>query len=242
MLGEERVVLIIPALDEEASIGAVLAAVDRALVDDVIVVDNGSRDATATRASAAGACVVTEPRRGYGSACLCGIAAARDAGIFLFMDGDGSDDPREAERLLDAMRDRGIELVIGSRTRGEAEPGALTPVQAFGNALTCWLVRLFWKVRYTDLGPLRAIRVAALEQLAMRDPDFGWTIEMQVKAAQRGLRTVEVPVNYRRRRAGASKVSGNLIGSTRAGIRILTYVLVAWWQDLHPGASRAWKR
>ena len=221
------VTLVIPALDEEASISDVLDGVDRSLVDTIIVADNGSTDSTAERARAHGAVVVREARRGYGSACLTALREVADHDIFVFMDADGSDDPTEIDRLLDALRQNDADIVIGSRVLGNAEPGALTPIQRFGNALTCTLVRWFWGVRYTDLGPFRAVRAAALRRLDMRDPDFGWTIEMQVKAAQHGMKVVEVPVSYRVRRAGRSKVSGTLSGSWNAGRRILGYVLSA---------------
>jgi hypothetical protein len=143
------------------------------------------------------------------------------------MDGDGSDDPQEIARLLGVLLDQDVDLVIGSRVLGGADHGALTPVQSLGNALTCFLVRILWGVRYTDLGPFRAIRRGALERLEMSDPDFGWTIEMLVKAAQRGLRTAETSVRRNVRAGGTSKVSGTLMGSYRAGTRILGYVLQA---------------
>jgi glycosyltransferase involved in cell wall biosynthesis len=231
-----RTAAIIPALDEERTIGSVVAAVDRDLVDEVIVADNGSRDHTAINASAAGATVVGETRRGYGSACLAGIRAAGDAELLVFLDGDGSDDPQEIPLLLNEMHQTTADLVIGSRTIGAAEPGALTTTQRFGNALTCSLVRLLWGARYTDLGPFRAIRRAALDRLEMGDPDFGWTIEMQVKAAQQGLRVVEVPVACRLRRGGRSKVSGDIVGSLRAGQRILGYVARAKLRETKIGS------
>lgn len=227
MYQDLRVSLIIPALNEAENIGPLLSQVDTDLVDQIIVVDNGSTDGTGSVAAAGGATVVHEARRGYGSACLKAIHAAPAADVLVFMDGDGSDDPREIERLLTSLVQGEVDLVIGSRVRGEAERGALTAVQIFGNALTCWLVRWFWGTRYTDLGPFRAIRRAALERLVMSDPDFGWTVEMQVKAAQQRLVVAEVPVSYRRRRGGRSKVSGTVTGSFQAGRRILAYVLTA---------------
>jgi len=226
MFDGRRVAVIIPALDEEEAIGPVLDAIDRSLVDSVVVGDNGSRDRTAEVARAGGAIVVHEPRRGYGSACLRAIAEVPDHDVLVFLDADGADDPAEIPRVLAPLAD-GAELVIGSRVRGDAEPGALTPVQRFGNALTCTLVRLFWGVRYTDLGPFRAVTMPAYARLRMRDPDFGWTVEMQVKAAQLGLRVQEVPVASRVRRAGRSKVSGTLSGSFHAGRRILATVFAA---------------
>jgi len=239
MFRGDSVALVIPALDEEDSLPGLLARVPRDLVDLVVVADNGSRDRTAEVARAAGAEVVVEPRRGYGSACIAGIRAADGAELLVFMDGDGSDDPREIESILGTMADRGVDLVVGSRVLGGAERGALTPVQRFGNGLTCLLVRLFWRVRYTDLGPFRAIRREALERLSMADPDFGWTIEMQVKAAQRGLRVTEVPVSCRVRQGGVSKVSGNLVASFRAGRRILGYVFAAKLSELRATSARA---
>jgi glycosyltransferase involved in cell wall biosynthesis len=222
-----RVAAIIPALDEEGAIGGVVAGIDRGVVQRVIVVDNGSSDRTAERALAAGAEVVSEPRRGYGSACLAGIREARDADVLVFLNGDGSEDASEIGPMLDLLREREADLVIGSRVLGHAEPGALTRVQRFGNALTSSLVRLFWGVTCTDLGPFRAITTDALGRLQMVDPDFGWTIEMQVKAAQKGLRVVEMPVSARARRTGEPKVSGTLMGSYRAGRTILGYVFSA---------------
>ena len=227
-----RIVVIIPTLNEEAAIGPLLADVDRTVVDAIIVADNGSTDQTARRAREHGAVVVHEPRRGYGSACLRALRDVTNADVVVFMDGDGSDDPREITHLLQVLLDSDADLAIGSRVLGTSEQGALTPVQRFGNSLTCSLVRLLWGIRYTDLGPFRAIRKAALDRLRMSDPDFGWTIEMQVKAAQRGLRVIETPVTRRIRRTGRSKVSGNLVGSWRAGKRILGYVLRAKMHEL----------
>jgi glycosyltransferase involved in cell wall biosynthesis len=230
----ERAALIIPALDEEDAIGGVIAAVDRDWVEKVIVVDNGSRDQTGTRAVAAGAEVVVESRRGYGIACQTGIRAAGDADVIVIMDGDGSDDPAEIGEMLTFMHQTGADMVIGSRVLGQTEPGALTPVQAFGNTLTCTLVRWLWGVRYTDLGPFRAMRKKALDSLDMNDPDFGWNIEMQVKAAQKGLRVEEMPVTRRLRQAGKSKISGTVLGSYRAGKTILGYVFSAKLRELLP--------
>jgi len=176
MFRDQKIVLIIPALDEEEAIGPVVEAVDRAVVDRVIVVDNGSSDQTSKKAKEAGAEVLSQPRRGYGSACLTGIAAANDADVLVFLDGDGSDNPGQIPDMLEFMIENQADLVVGSRVLGSAEPGALTPLQAFGNALTCTLVRFFWGVSYTDLGPFRAIDSLALARLGMTDPDFGWTI------------------------------------------------------------------
>ena len=232
-----RTALIIPALDEADAIGPVVAAVDRSVVDDLIVVDNGSRDDTIAQARASGATVFQADRRGYGSACQVGIWAAVSAELLVFLDGDGSDDVREIPKVLAALLDADADLVIGSRVTGGAEPGALTPVQRFGNALTCHLVTALWGAKFTDLGPFRAIRRDALAQLQMADPDFGWTIEMQVKAVQRRLSVIEVPVHRYIRQAGASKVSGTVLGSMRAGKRILGYVLRAKLGEVSRGFS-----
>ena len=185
------------------------------------MVDNGSTDGTDAVARTLPVRLVREPRRGYGSACLAGIAALSSdpPGIVVFLDGDHSDDPRELPRLLDAVAG-GAELVIGSRTLGHADPGALLPQARFGNALACALIRLLYGRRATDLGPFRAIRWEALERLGIRDRDFGWTAEMQVKAYRAGLAVAEVPVSYRRR-VGVSKITGTVWGSVRAGAKIL---------------------
>jgi glycosyltransferase involved in cell wall biosynthesis len=237
MFSDRSVAVIIPALNEEGAIAAVVRAIDRGLVDQVLVVDNGSSDATAARAVEAGAAVIQQPRRGYGSACLAGIAAAPHAAILVFFDGDGSDDPSEIRAMLDFMLKRDLDLVIGSRVLGETGSNCLTSLQRFGNALTCTLVRWFFGVRFTDLGPFRAVRREAFASLEMADPDFGWTIEMQVKAVQRGLRVAEMPVSSRPRLAGRSKVSGTIRGSWNAGRKILGYVFAAKLSELCRGRT-----
>jgi glycosyltransferase involved in cell wall biosynthesis len=216
-----RVSLIIPALNEERSIGQVLGGLPPGLYSQVLVIDNGSTDATAAAARARGATVVSEPRRGYGSACLRGIASLDPATeVVVFMDADASDAPPEAAALLQPLLEGRADLVIGSRTLGSSEHGALTPHQRFGNRLAVALIRLLYGFRYTDLGPFRAIRVESLRTIGMRDRGYGWTIEMQVKALRHGLRVVEVPVSYRRR-IGQSKISGRLGASIAAGAKIL---------------------
>jgi len=222
---DARIALIIPALDEELALATVLDELPRSLFAQVIVVDNGSRDSTAAVARAGGARVVSEPRRGYGRACLAGLAALDGAAdIVVFMDADASDVPAEAPALLEPILRGEADLIIGSRRLGRAAPAALAWHQRWGNRLVVGLIRLLFGFRYTDLGPFRAIRRASLAQLAMRDTNFGWTAEMQVKAVRRGLRVREVPVSYRPR-LGQSKISGTVSGSLRAGIKILWNVL-----------------
>ncbi|HXE76273.1 MAG TPA: glycosyltransferase family 2 protein [Candidatus Xenobia bacterium] len=220
-----RIALVIPALNEEQAIAQVLDGLPRRLFARVVVVDNGSTDATAAGARAHGAEVVPEPRRGYGQACLAGLAAlGRDPDVIVFMDGDGSDLPAEVELLLEPIRRNEADLVIGSRALGKAEPGSLTWAQRWGNRLSVALIRLLFGHRYTDLGPFRAIRRESLEALAMRDTNFGWTVEMQVKAVKHGLRVQEVPVSYRPR-LGHSKISGTVSGVLRAGTKIIWTIL-----------------
>jgi hypothetical protein len=216
--------IIIPALNEEASVGSVVKDLRNAKIvglGAIIVVDNGSTDRTAEVASLAGAIVISQLERGYGAACLAGMAALPTAtNIVLFADADGSDVPEDAARLVDAIVQGGAEMVIGSRMLGNIEPGAMTWPQRFGNWLAPALVRLIWRVHFTDLGPLRAIRRDTLENLAMEDRNFGWTIEMQVRAAKRGISTTELPVGYRKR-IGVSKISGTVSGVFGAGSKIL---------------------
>jgi len=229
MKDQFKVSVIIPALNEEASIGRVVETIPD-FVDEVIVVDNGSTDATARVAAVAGAKVVREPIPGYGRACLSGIKAVKDADIIVFLDGDFSDDASEMDTLVDPIISDGMDLVIGSRMLGSRQPGALTIQARMGNWLACRLMHWIWKVRYTDLGPFRAIRATALQELAMRDPDFGWTVEMQIKAARQKLKVREVPVSYRKR-IGQSKISGTLKGVFFAGTKILYTIAVCAWED-----------
>ncbi len=214
--------MIIPALDEERSIGKVLGDIPGPFRDRVIVVDNGSRDATARVAREAGAVVLSEPRRGYGAACLKGLAylGEHPPRIVVFLDGDYSDHPQEMTALVAPILAGEAELVIGSRVLGVHEAGALAPQARFGNWLATRLIRIFWGAAFTDLGPFRAVTWQALEQVGMEDRDYGWTVELQVKAAQRGIRSTEVPVSYRHR-IGVSKVTRTLRGSFLAGKKIL---------------------
>jgi glycosyltransferase involved in cell wall biosynthesis len=217
-----RITAIIPAFNEEDSIALVLNDIPRQLVDDVVVVDNRSTDRTAEIARQHGATVLHEPQRGYGAACLRGIAHALDGGadILLFLDADYSDHPEEASLLIEKITDDGYDMVIGSRALGNREPGSMTPQALFGNRLATFLMRLIWKAHYTDLGPFRAITADAYRRLDMQDRNWGWTVEMQIKAAKYGLRFTEVPVSYRRR-IGTSKISGTISGTIKAGWKIL---------------------
>ncbi|MDQ7785314.1 MAG: TIGR04283 family arsenosugar biosynthesis glycosyltransferase [Desulfomonilaceae bacterium] len=221
----KKIAAIIPALNEERSLGSVLAALPT-WIDVVVVADNGSTDRTAQVAAEHGARVVYQPRRGYGSACLAAIEALDDPDVVLFLDGDFSDRPQEADRLVDPIVAGRADMVLGSRVRGEHEPGALTPQAVFGNRLACRLIKAFWNAEFTDLGPFRAVRYGPLQRLRMRDPDYGWTVEMQIKAVMNGLRVVEVPVSYRRR-IGKSKVSGTVRGVVGAGTKILGTIALA---------------
>jgi glycosyltransferase involved in cell wall biosynthesis len=213
------IAVIIPAVDEEAAIGRVLAEIPP-LVSQVIVVDNGSRDGTARVARAEGARVVSESRRGYGQACLTGIAAAAGADVIAFLDGDYSDYPAQLVDVLAPILRGEADLVIGSRQLGRRAHGAHPAHAVLGTRFCVGLMNRLFGTRATDLGPFRAITAPALKRLSMRDRNFGWTVEMQVKAALHGLRVVEVPVDYRPR-IGQSKVSGTFSGTVWAGAKIL---------------------
>jgi len=191
-------------------------------VDEIVVVNNASTDETGDNARAAGATVVREPNQGYGYACLRGIEYARgkQPDVIVFLDGDYSDHPDEMSRLLAPILNDEADFVVGSRIRGEAEPGAMLPQARIGNRLACALMRWIWGARYTDLGPFRAIRFQDLLALDMQDQTFGWTIEMQIKAVEAGLRVREVPVSYRKR-VGVSKITGTLSGTVKASAKIL---------------------
>lgn len=219
-----RVAAVIPARNEAASIGLVLERIPKDLVERVVVTDNGSTDETAQLARQKGAIVISESRRGYGQACLAALDYLKKdpPEVVLFLDADFSDYPEEAALLLDKIR-QGHDLVIGSRIKKAAKK-ALLPQARFGNRLATGLIRIFYGQRFTDLGPFRAIRWRALEELRMADTNFGWTVEMQVKAAKRRLSCVEVDVSYRPRHGDRSKVTGTLSGTFRAGFKIL-YVI-----------------
>ncbi|UCE04115.1 MAG: glycosyltransferase family 2 protein [Candidatus Latescibacterota bacterium] len=236
-----RIVLMMPALDEEEALPLVLRDLERVRrttpgphVDEIVVVDNGSRDRTPEIARAAGATLLCEPRRGYGAACQRAIQHLRQdpPDVLLFMDADHSDDAEDIPFLLRPIVEEGYDMVIGSRTLGHSDPGALFPQARFGNWLATGLIRLRFGFRYTDLGPFRAVRFALLERMALADQDFGWTVEMQVRALQVGARITEVPVRYRKR-VGRSKISGTVSGSLKAGTKILSTL----WKLRSPGAA-----
>ena len=218
---EEKICLIIPALNEAPSIGQVLDSLPPGLFSSVIVADNGSTDRTAEIAAARGVIVVRESLRGYGRACMAGMAALPpDCTVVVFMDADASDDPSDAKKLLEPILRQEADLVVGARRSTERNRSVMALHQRLGNTLAIHLIRLLFRFRYSDLGPFRAIRSHKLQLLAMQDPTYGWTVEMQVKALLRGLRVREVPVNYRLR-IGSSKISGNLRASIAAGVKIL---------------------
>jgi len=218
--------VIIPAYNEEESIALVVKELPAEMVREIIVCNNNSKDSTAAVARAAGATVVDEKRAGYGSACLRGMAhialrpEAEWPDIVVFIDGDHSDYPEQLPEVIAPILNDDADLVIGSRAMGDLEPGSMQPQQIFGNWLATTLIKLFYGTEFTDLGPFRAIRYPALRELGMEDPDFGWTVEMQVRAAKAGMTCVEVPVRYRKR-IGVSKISGTVRGTFLAGHKIL---------------------
>src|SRR5271170_320430 len=221
------IAVMIPTLNEEASIGDVVRAVPRDLVDRIVVADSGSSDATAAHAREAGADVL-DVGRGYGRACLAAAQAAEDADILVYMDGDGADDPGSIAALVAPIRSGAFDFVIGSRLRGEREPGSMSWHQIAAGLMAGFAMRLLYGVRYTDMCAFRAIRRDALLDLGMGEMTYGWNIEMQMRAARAGLRILEIPVPYRCRSGGASKVAGNLSGSVKAAVRIVaTFVRVS---------------
>lgn len=228
---EPVVAVIIPALNEAGNIGPLVRATLHMAPVRVIVVDNGSTDATACEAVEAGATVVYEPQRGYGYACAAGVAAARDADLLVFLDGDCSFLPEEMPLLLSPLLEDRADLVLGSRVLGHIAPGAMPPHQYVGNWLVARLMSRLYRIKVTDLGPYRAIRRSLLMGLQMREMTYGWPTEMMVKAARAGARLVEAPVSYHPRRAGKSKVSGAVRGTLLAAWYILGVTLRYAWQQ-----------
>lgn len=218
--------VIIPALNEERSVGAVVREIPRENVREIVVVNNGSSDGTAEVARAAGAVVIDEPQKGYGKACLAGIRhiSKNPPEIVVFLDADYSDYPEEMSLLLAPIISGGADFVLGSRMAGKRGAGAMPAHTVFGNKFAGVILTALFGVKFTDLGPFRAIRFESLAELKMQDEGYGWTVEMQAKAAKRGLRCVEVPVRYRKR-TGVSKISGTFSGSVKAGVKIVWTVL-----------------
>lgn len=217
--------VIIPAFNEQNAVGLVLDEIPKGLVNEIIVVDNGSTDNTCDIAKSKGAIVLKEDVRGYGRACLRGmkyIAEQKDnlPDIVVFLDGDHSDYPEEMGEVVDPIVHQGMDLVIGSRALGTKESGSMTPQQIFGNWLATSLIKIFYGIKFTDLGPFRAVRYSSLMSIDMQDKTYGWTVEMQLKAAKLKMAVTEVPVDYRRR-IGVSKVSGTLKGTILAGYKII---------------------
>lgn len=229
-LARDGVGAVVPVLDEEDAIGGVVAGLLANGVDHVVVVDGNSKDHTAERASAAGAHVVVEPRRGYGRAMMTGIEALPDdVGIVLFFDGDGTDRPELVPQVLAPIRDGSADFSMGSRLHGEREKGSLGAAQVMAGIVAGLLIRLFYRVHFTDMSPFRALRRHTLDRLGMREESFGWNLEMQMRVAAARLRSVEIPVGQRRRQGGVSKVSGDMrIAARAAWVIARTFARLAW--------------
>ena len=220
-----KISVIIPAYNEEESICLVVGDIPKQIVNHIIVVNNGSDDRTAINAENAGAYVVNEPTMGYGQACLKGIASLPgDTDIVVFLDGDYSDYPEDMKDLVRPIINGEMDMVIGSRITGKKEKGALMLHSSIGNVFASSMIRFFWGFRYTDLGPFRAIRYKSLMQIGMKDTNFGWTVEMQIKAVINKLRIVEIPVRYRKR-IGQSKITGTVGGSIKAAVKIIYTII-----------------
>jgi glycosyltransferase involved in cell wall biosynthesis len=222
---DKNIKVIIPAFNEQNSIAKVVQDIPRDWVSEIVVVNNNSQDSTAAVARETGVTVLDEPRQGYGYACLRGIAhvssQAVQPDIIVFLDADYSDYPEELPAVVAPILDGHADLVIGSRALGQRERGSMTPQQLFGNWLATRLLSILYGASFTDLGPFRAVTFDALQKINMQDKTYGWTVEMQLKAAKLGLKTAEVPVRYRKRRTGVSKVSGTLKGTVLAGYKII---------------------
>ena len=229
MINDYRVVVIIPAINEEESLPKVIKDIPN-YVDETIVVDNGSADKTITVAKQAGATVLRESERGYGAACLKAIDYIKDKyfDIIVFLDGDYSDFPEEMDLLLKPIIEENYEVVIGSRILGQREKGAMLPQAIFGNWLASFLIKLFWGYSFTDLGPFRAIKYSSFLKLNMVDRNYGWTVELQIKAAKQKMMCKEVPVSYRKR-IGKSKVTGTINGTAKASVKILYLIFRSYF-------------
>ncbi|NDV15098.1 glycosyltransferase [Muricauda sp. TY007] len=218
--------VIIPAINEADSIGLVVSEIP-SHVSEIVVVDNGSEDETVANATKAGATVITENRKGYGFACLKGLnyisERSKTPDIIVFIDGDYSDYPEELDKIVAPILENDIDFVVGARKKSLREPGSMTPQQVFGNKLATFLMRLFFRSKFTDLGPFRAIKYEKLKELKMQDTTYGWTVEMQLKVLRKKMSYIEVPVRYKRR-IGVSKVSGTVKGTIFAGIKILGWI------------------
>lgn len=229
MGGNKRIYVIIPAFNEQESVGSVVKDIPKGLVSEIILVNNASTDLTEQKAAEAGATVLRESRRGYGSACLKGLDYIAQKppeelpDIVVFLDADYSDYPEQMPSLINPILDNKVDFVVGSRARGKREKGSMTIPQVFGNWLATTIMKWLYCVKYTDLGPFRAIRYSCLLQLGMIDTNYGWTVEMQIKASKHKLRYLEVPVDYRKR-IGFSKISGTFKGAIMAGYKILKLI------------------
>lgn len=231
MIAEKKIAVIIPAFNEEESLPNVIHDIPT-FVDEIIVVNNGSTDKTVEAAINAGATVLTENEKGYGAACLKGIdyLQNRNFDIVVFLDGDYSDYPEEMNLIVNPILNDDYDFVIGSRMIGKREKGAMLPQALFGNWLASFLIRIFWGYKFTDLGPFRAIKYSSLLSLEMKDRNFGWTAEMQIKAAKLKIRTSEVPVSYRKR-IGQSKVTGTIKGTVKASVKILYLIFASLFRN-----------
>jgi len=231
MIDDKTIVVIIPAYNEEESLPKVIVDIPD-FVDEIIVANNGSTDNTAEVAKKSGATVVNENERGYGAACLKAIDSIRGKNIFIvvFIDGDYSDFPEEMNYVVSPIIEDDFDMVIGSRMIGNRKSGAMLPQAIFGNWLASFLIKLFWNYKFTDLGPFRAIKYSSLLKLNMQDRNFGWTVEMQIKAAKQKLKIKEVPVSYRKR-IGKSKVTGTIKGTAKASLKILYLIFISLFRD-----------
>ncbi len=227
MTSTSRITVIIPAFNEENGVGQVIAEIPKNLIHEIVVVNNASTDDTERIAQEAGATVLREPIPGYGRACLKGIDHVKKSlpkpDIIVFLDADHSDYAEEISTLVNPIIHDNVDLVIGSRALGRKEKGSMTPQQIFGNWLATRLLKLLYNVKFTDLGPFRAIKFSSLVELDMQDKTYGWTVEMQLKAAKRKMKCVEVPVRYRKR-IGFSKISGTFRGTILAGYKIISTI------------------